>query len=410
MAPSPEAARAQLDRVLQCPELKNSDGLRNLLAYLGEKALTAPAEELKEYTVGIDACGKPSSYDPQRDASVRVQAGRLRKRLEEYYAGDGAADEIVIEVPKGRFAVLFHPREPAGANAPLARGRWAALAALSVVALASVVWAVVLQRRINGWEERFGISRQEAVARDFAPIWGGFLTAAKDSSRNSLASPAQPLANARGSESGSEPPTIASGWNDYFMTAPNPALVVFGSPELAAGQGHEFAAMGEALAVQRLTSFLASAGVPLRAQPAHLANWDSASDGNLILLGAWQMNALMRGLPVQQDFAFGGDGLVFNRNPQTGEPLAYTPAPSTAFAIVATYAGLKPGRAILAIMTEHPAAPVGAVDFLTDRRSAAAVMERLKAKPGRGHFQMLLRVYLDRGSAVKTEYVTRHVD
>ncbi len=58
----------------------------------------------------------------------------------------------------------------------------------------------------------------------------------------------------------------------------------------------------------------------------------------------------------------------------------------------------------------NPAAPAGAVDFLTDRRSAAAVMERLKTNPGRGHFQMLLGVYLDRGSAVKTEYVTHHVD
>ena len=88
--------------------------------------------------------------------------------------------------------------------------------------------------------------------------------------------------------------------------------------------------------------------------------------------------------------------MVFNRNPQAGEPLAYTPPAAVAFAIVATYEGLKPGRSILALMTEHPAAPLGAVDFLTDPRSAAVLMEKLKANPGHGHFQMLLRVYLDR--------------
>ncbi len=365
MAPTLEASRAQLERVLQCPGLKNSDGLRNLLAYLGEKALTAPGEELKEYTVGIEACGKPSSYDPQRDASVRVQAGRLRKRIEDYYAGDGAADEIVIEVPKGRFAVLFHPRGTVETQ-PRPKRLWLGLALAA--AILSLVWVAVLQRKLNLWETRFGISRQEAVVRDFAPVWGDFLP------------------------------------------AEGPALVVFGSPEPAAGQNHEYASMGDTLAVQRLTSFFASAGVPLRAQPAHLANWDSASQGNLVLLGAWQMNSLMRGLPVQQDFSFGPDGIVLNRNPQMGEPLAYNPTAGATFAIVATYSGLKPGRAILAIMSEHPAAPVGAVDFLTDRRSAAALMARLKENPGRGHFQMLLRVYLDRGAAVKTEYVTHHVD
>lgn len=372
MAPSVEASRAQLERVLQCPGLKNSDGLRNLLAYLGEKSLLAPSEELKEYTVGVEACGKPSSYDPQRDASVRVQAGRLRKRIEDYYAADGAADEIVLEVPKGRFAVLFRPRGPAVAPR---RFRWESLRSgrlwLGVAlaaAMLSIAWAAVLQHRINAWESRFGMSRAEAVAHDFVTIWGGFLS------------------------------------------VDSPALVVFGSPEGVNGQSPEYAAMGDAMAVQRLTSFFASAGAPLRALPAHLANWDSAADGNLILLGAWQMNALMRGLPVQQDFAFGPDGIVFNRNPQTGEPLAYNPPSGTAFAIVATYAGLKPGRAILAIMTEHPAAPVGAVDFLTDRRSAEVLMARLKANPGRGHFQMLLRVYFDHGAAVKTEYVTHHVD
>jgi hypothetical protein len=365
VTPSLEASRAQLDRVLQCPALKNSDGLRNLLAYLGEKSLTAPDEELKEYTVGVEACGKPSSYDPQLDASVRVQMGRLRKKIDDYYAGEGAADEIVIEVPRGRFAVLFHARGPTGP--PPRSGRlWLGVALAATVL--SLIWALVLQSRLHEWDARYGISRAQAVTRDFAAIWGDFLQVA------------------------------------------SPALVVFGSPEVAAGQSHDYAPMGDAMAAQRLTSFFASAGAALRAQPAHLANWDSASEGNLILLGAWQMNSFMRGLPVQQDFAFGPEGMVLNRNPQAGEPLAYNPVPSTAFAIVATYAGLKPGHAILAIMTEHPAAPMGAVDFLTDRRSAATLMDRLKANRGRGHFQMLLRVYMDRGSAVKTEYVTHHVD
>ena len=97
------AARTEVDRVLGSDLFRNSDSLRHLLAYLGEKSLADQPVELKEYTIGIEACGKSSAYDPQRDASVRVQVGRLRQKLEEYYHTEGVADPVIIELPKGRF-------------------------------------------------------------------------------------------------------------------------------------------------------------------------------------------------------------------------------------------------------------------------------------------------------------------
>jgi hypothetical protein len=385
-----ETFRAGLERLLRSDILRNSEGLKNLLAYLGEKSLNAPGEELKEYTVGIEACGKPPAYDPQRDASVRVQMGRLRQRLEDYYRGEGAADPVLVEVPKGRFALLFHLRD-SEAGRQLRKARQAGLkqgaarairspalwlAVLTIALALSLTWAVALQRRIADWETRFGISRQENALREFSTFWGPFFA-----------------------------PTT-------------PTLIVFGSPEFPAGAKqprYDYAAMGDAIAVQRLTAFFGSAGVPLRAQPAHLASWESAAEGNLILIGAWRMNPMLRRLPVRQDFELGPDEIVHNRNPQPGEPLAYdTPSHDDVmtYAVVATYPGLKAGREILVILTHNPAGSAGAVDFLTDRRSLASLKDRLHlgASGPRRHFQMLLKVWVDKGAAVKTAYVTHHIE
>ena len=65
--------RAQLDRVLESETFRNKESLRSLLRYLAEKAMGGEAESLKEYTVGVEHLHKPQDYDPQIDASVRVQ-------------------------------------------------------------------------------------------------------------------------------------------------------------------------------------------------------------------------------------------------------------------------------------------------------------------------------------------------
>ena len=75
--------------------------LRRLLAYLGEKAASGEADQLKEYVIAIEGLGKPSSYDPQHHSAVRIQVGRLRQKLAEYYRGEGKDDEIVVDLPRG---------------------------------------------------------------------------------------------------------------------------------------------------------------------------------------------------------------------------------------------------------------------------------------------------------------------
>jgi hypothetical protein len=101
----------EIERILHSEELRGSEVSRRLLKYLAEKSVTGEADELKEYIVAIDGLGKPASYDPRHNSAVRIQVGRLRQKLAEYYRREGLEDPIVIDIPKGRFRLKYEYRE-----------------------------------------------------------------------------------------------------------------------------------------------------------------------------------------------------------------------------------------------------------------------------------------------------------
>ena len=104
---SPEAVRAQLERVL-ASELFSSAGRHSrLLRYLVERTLAGEGDRLKEYVLGTEVFDRSDAYDPRIDSIVRVEARRLRSRLGEYYRGPGAGDPVVIAVPRGSYVPTF---------------------------------------------------------------------------------------------------------------------------------------------------------------------------------------------------------------------------------------------------------------------------------------------------------------
>ena len=98
----------QVERLLASNTFHASEVLRRLLRFLADKTFSGEAEDLKEYSIGLDALGKPPTYDPRQDAAVRLQASRLRQKLEDYYRNEGKSDSLVIELPKGRFKIVWH--------------------------------------------------------------------------------------------------------------------------------------------------------------------------------------------------------------------------------------------------------------------------------------------------------------
>jgi len=103
--------RAELRDVLQSESFTRSPGLSGLLSYLCDKALLGQSDQIKEYSVALDVFGRQESFDQDSDSIVRVQANRLRKRLAEYYAGEGSTHRIQITIPVGQYVPLFEERQ-----------------------------------------------------------------------------------------------------------------------------------------------------------------------------------------------------------------------------------------------------------------------------------------------------------
>lgn len=100
---SHDAVHAQLERVLASTTFRGAERSSSLLRFLVARALDGQSERLKEYTVGVEALGKDVAFDPRIDPIVRAEASRLRSRLERFYASEGAADVVRIELPKGTY-------------------------------------------------------------------------------------------------------------------------------------------------------------------------------------------------------------------------------------------------------------------------------------------------------------------
>lgn len=134
-APGPEQALAALERVLASAPFAGAGRLRAFLAYIVHEAVAGRGELIKGYTLGREVFERGPDFDPQLDSIVRVEAGRLRARLAEYYRGEGADDPVRIELPKGGYVPSFHLRPETAPVTAAAGGRRRLLLALAAAAL-----------------------------------------------------------------------------------------------------------------------------------------------------------------------------------------------------------------------------------------------------------------------------------
>jgi hypothetical protein len=107
VSPNDADVRAALDRVIASSHLSKSPQLGSFLRFVVQEELAGNGSRIKAYTIAADALGRDANFDPQTDPIVRVEAGRLRRALDQYYANGGSKDPVVIELPRGHYVPIF---------------------------------------------------------------------------------------------------------------------------------------------------------------------------------------------------------------------------------------------------------------------------------------------------------------
>jgi hypothetical protein len=395
----------QIERLTNSHSLRGSESLCRLLRYLAEHSLDHPGVALKEYQIATEVLGRPAGFDPQSDSTVRVQAGRLRLKLHEYYAHEGADDPIIVEVPKGSYSLSFHLRsvpdlvphalvmdqQPGPARAARLPGKWGmVVVALAVLFAASLLTSAILLSR-----PRTQASNREAIPQVYQVFWSRFANAA-------------------------QPPWVIFS-NGNFVGRPETGMRYFNptSDSRALILDH-YTGVGEVLAVHQLDRVFQLFDRPLRVKRGSLFSLDDAKNNDLIFIGSPAENLTLLEIPGTKEFIFQrvesgarkGDLGVLNVHPQPGEPPIFMASRSGEptiedYAVIGLVPGLDPARPMLilagttTIGTQAAAEYVCRPDDLADLLQRLGVSRAADLKP----FEALLRVKITRGVPVKEDLI-----
>jgi hypothetical protein len=408
----------EVDRLVNSHTLHGSESLCKLLRYLTRHALEQPGVSLKEYQIATEVFGRQDNFDPQVDSAVRVQAGRLRSKLAEYYASEGADDAVVVELPKGMYVLSFHARQTGNGRsarsiageasqeaAPEVRQSapprsWAVAAAvlamLLFLALVTIT-ALLATRRAGGSSpvNAAGATGHEVVPAPFDVFWRGFV-------------------------SGPDEPWVIFS-NAAFVGHPDSGLRYFDKKrDTNAVIFDHYTGVGEVLAVHNLDSVFAILHQKLRVKRGSLFSLDDAKNNDLIFIGSPSENLTLLEIPSTKSFVFRevrsgprkGNMEILNVHPQAGEgaevlATAANQPLTEDYAIVALTPGLNPPHHQLILAGTTTFGTQAAVEYVTSEKSLDELLSRLGVRSA-GElmpFEALLRVKVARGVPVGIELV-----
>ncbi|MFN0101263.1 MAG: hypothetical protein ACKV2U_04130 [Bryobacteraceae bacterium] len=389
----------QVERIVASPPLASADSLCKLLRYLAHFAIDHPSAQLKEHQIATEVFGRPPQFDPRIDSTVRVQMGRLRTKLAEYYGGMGSHDSLIVDLPKGAYALSVHerPSEPAapanGAISPAAvlpplsapvrtlnRAAWA-FALLSVGLAAVVVYLLVPSRNVA--------APATAAAPALERFWGLF------------------------AEKADRPLVVYS--NAEFVGRPETGLRYFEASRDGNKQILDhYTGVGEVMAVHELDRVFALLGRELRLKRGRLLSLDDAKLSNLIFIGSPSENLSLRQLPSAEFFVFQrvlsgdrrGDLGIWNVKPRPGEAAIFLASPSGKpltedYALIARMPGLSANRWILTLAGSTTHGTQAAVEFVCRPKQVEALLQSLPV--GQPWFEAVLRVTVRAGVPVAGE-------
>lgn len=425
-----EPVQQQVDRILHSEQFRSSEVLRRLLSFLTEKALAGEADTLKEYVVAIDGLGKSVNYDPQHNSTVRIQMGRLRQRLAEYYREEGKDDPIIVDLPKGRFRLTFESRpvahsaneeplprleqmvapapvrEPSEAPVVTVGRSWGKIVAIAACALALLAVAYGL-----GYTTGDHHAQEARFNDELRALWAPFFA----HKHPLLVSIEDPLfAEIRSNPGVYIRDRSMNEWSDVAKSKEINALTAsLKQPEMRPSR--YYTAFGEAEASFLLGSLLDDHEHPASIVRTSQLSWQQLADNNVVFVGVQNLffNQL-RNMPIAPQLVPELTG-VRDLHPANGQPGfypdEYTTAPTeqgTIYALVTHLPGPNGKNDIVSFTSNRSAGYLGAVQSFTDPQIARTVeSELVKMNGGKmpQFYQVLFRVRYRDGVPTETSFV-----
>jgi hypothetical protein len=412
-----EEIRQLAARVAEGPQLHNSPKLRDFFDYVVDCALRDAPDEATEQQIGINVFHRNPGYSSGDDSIVRSQARLLRGKLAAYFAGEGASEPIIIEIPKGQYLPVFrnvaeeHLAEVAAAEHPALTSPAAFprpdFGATPAAAYPAAV-TEVRSRRSGRW--LLAIVACSLLAAGIGYAAGLFRTHPHT-------------------------PDLDAFWKPFYGT--NDSLVIFSNPTFvgdpysglrllspydagnaeALGSTHideTYTGTGEVAAVHTLSTLFARHEASFTLKPSGLVTWDEARGRSLIFVGAPSQNLALNDLPALMQFhiALTPDhrGYIVNDHPRPGEPVSFDPAsPTQETAIVAWLPGFDPRTRIAIFSGLTTVGTAEAVEFFSQPDNVRELMKSVPVRNGLLQpFEAVLRIQVSKGVGMGATLVLVH--
>lgn len=436
-----DTTRAQIDKIIESETFRTSPVLRRLFAFLSERSLSGKDDAIKEYTIAIDGLGKHHSYDPQRDSTVRIQVGRLRQKLAEYYRLEGSGDPILIEIPKGSFNLRCEKRLQSGdairaprfdpglgeagpSTKPTLIHTWISepfgshaksptTLMLAVVLLASLVWGAWATIQLSN--ERSAKATQASWSPDIEQLWGPFV----DPKRHVLVSIASPLYIGFQGE-GVYRDLRLDHWEDVLKSKKIQAIQkTLGMPQLV--PRYYYTGFGDAEAAFEVARLLGARQSELSVARSSELTWQQLADNNVISLGPPRFfEDQLRSLSKQLEFTMDSNGIT-NLHPRPGEPVtlqdsypsiektgaATVPDEGEIYVLVTSTPGPLGKGEVRSFSCNHNPGLYAAMQWFTNPQFAMVLVGKLKTASGSvpRSFQLVLDVQYKDSVPTQVSYV-----
>ena len=442
--PTPEEKHGQLEKIVNSHVFHGAEALKSFLQFVVKKSLEGQESDLKEYTIAMEVFGRSENYDPRIDSLVRVQAARLRSKLEEYYTSDGNGDKVLIHLPKGHYVPAFgylHPdirkelleADHAGKpflplDALLSRREEFLRKLPQVLFFGLVVTCFFLSALAYRYHLEAKEARQYLISNridpgfinEISPFWGDFL-----SNRSPLL-----IAYSNAVFQGN----LVDGLK-YWLPPDSSPPALLPAPMSRSAQNSAttdvYTGIGEVMGVYFLGSLFWKTGTPFRVERSLLLNWETVKAQNLVFLGGPVENLLLRRLPQEQDFVYQAERVekgvpkfvVLNRKPQKTEQGSYASVIEGAsqstvtedYALISMLRALDPSRRLLILSGITTLGTQACAEYVTKPEYVRELIKQLNisgntSKPKLpSYYQVLLKVKINDSVPVQTSYVTHHV-